>query len=148
MRQAIGVLFVAAALILGFGTSAQAYAEYTESDYCDASANWRIGGSANFDDTFRFPASSSRTFGGYADYVVLSSPGVLDQGDSYARVNYIDSAGVERAVNLSSWVRDTSKPGYVYRLDPNRANTWRIDLYPTTYTGVQCQVGYLQPRAA
>jgi hypothetical protein len=73
MRKAIGVLFMAAALILGFGASAQAAAEVTTSDSCNLSANWSVGGSVKWNNT-----SGPAPVIGKVKYVALSSPGQLD----------------------------------------------------------------------
>lgn len=118
---------------------AAAAADISRPGSCSLSANWQVNITANFNNTSGSPSR------GLLDYLVLSSPGALDQsvGSGHSAASAYDVNG--NTVWLAgddggSWVRDTSKPGFVYRLspDPDEPAVRQVRINPRSNTGVQC----------
>lgn len=135
-RFSLAVVAIVAALLGLFSVApAQAAADITRSGSCNASANWQINVSVNFDNTSGSPST------GTVDYAVMSSPNFLDTGSiNGSSIEAFAPNGQELNLAFPMWVRDTSKPGYVYRTDPQNANVGvrRVVIDPETSTNVEC----------
>jgi hypothetical protein len=132
IRKTIIVLITFALLAMG-GSSARAAADITRPGSCSVSANWTINLSVNFNNTHGSPSR------GVVDYVVLNSPGPIQPSGS--DVNFYNVAG-QFMDQSTDWLRDFSKPGYVYRMDPElfglTDEVRRVVIDPFTTTLVSC----------
>lgn len=87
---------------------------------CKLSANWTVNVSVRYLNTHGSPSV------GTVDYVVFNSPGALNLTNTHSTTVFKNTAGTNQDVGLGSLIRDTSKPGFVYRADTSHSpNTIR-----------------------
>lgn len=131
MRKIITSLLICLGLILAGGAHAQAAADITHPGSCSVSDNWLINTSVNFNDTHGNPSR------GTLDYIVVNSPGALAPFSAHWW-HYLG----HQSGGTSNFIRDWSKPGYVYRADPSAgqvvAGTRRVQINPVAHTGISC----------
>lgn len=136
----IGLALGLSALLLGIVGigSAQAAADITKGGLCSVSANWDINVSANFNNTSGNPST------GLLDYVVMTSPGELNDNEFPHSVwrAYNAAGSLVTASYLASgdtWHDKGVIDGkHTYRSDPNASSIRRVEIDPASYTGVYC----------
>ena len=136
MRRSILAAIVAAMMLfMGVGV-ANASGDVTSPASCHLSANWKVLFSARYTDR-----NSTNTIG-YFDYLVINSPGVIH--DVAVDVIKSTSSGdltalIRDGAAAVATHRDTSKPAYVYRYDPN-LRVYTANVKVTAASGASCTV--------